>query len=90
MPDDITILCSFMANDSLGSALDRLVHLNNAAPNNADYNAMVKSMSATGWDSGTAQAGGGCGLMVLPCCGNHSCSMLFSTMVTELYSAVLT
>ena len=66
-PNNITIeyLCGFMTNTSLGTSLERFVQLNKAlfrgAPNNADYDGMVRSMNATSWNSGTAKAGGGCG-----------------------------
>jgi len=66
-PNNITInyLCGYMSNASLGTPLERFVQLNKAlfsgAPNNADFDGMITSMNATGWDSGTAKAGGGCG-----------------------------
>ena len=59
---NIEILCKFMANESLGSPLDRLIHLYNTTygggPLNSDYDALIYFMRESSWNSGTVLAGG--------------------------------
>ena len=54
-----------MANDSLGSSLERFLQLYQAltkgAPMSVDYNAMIESMRKDSWNSSTALFGGGGG-----------------------------